>query len=166
MEGSVLVKKKGEEIESVLDKKNNRVIGRLSKGDDLFSGIIEVCKKHNIYSGSFQCIGSLSSVGYVQLKKGGTKGLKYSEPIYIDNPVEILGGVGFIGFDKEDELEIHYHGTFVDSEGFISGGHFLKGMNPTAVTVEYMIHGVENVEMKRQQEPIWDLPVFRFSERR
>jgi len=154
-----------ERFESVLDEEHNRIIGRLTKGVDLFNGIIEVCKKHGITSGSFQCIGSLSNVGYVQVRKDGPEKLKYSDSIYVKNPAEIIGGIGFIGLSEEDALDIHYHGLFVDSEGAISGGHFLKGEKPTAGKVEYMIHGVDNVEMRRGKEPIWNLPVFHFSER-
>lgn len=139
-------------------------MGRLTKGVDLFEGIKQVCEEHDIKTASFQCLGSLSKVGFVQIESKEDGGLQYSPPIYVNRPAELLSGTGFIGLDAEGELDVHYHGVYVDDTGKISGGHFLEGENPTAVTVEYIIQPINNVRLERGIDADWQLPVFQFTE--
>ncbi|GAA0610085.1 hypothetical protein GCM10009001_29260 [Virgibacillus siamensis] len=152
-------------IESIKGSNAQCIMGRLTKGVDLFEGLLAVCKQHNVQTAAFDCIGSLKRVGYVQLKRNDNKELRYSEPIYVEKPVELLAGKGFIGLDEHDELDVHYHGMYVDSDGNISGGHFLRGENPTAVTIEFTLHPVHDIYLKRKTDSSLNLPVFQFSER-
>ncbi|MFD2044580.1 PPC domain-containing DNA-binding protein [Ornithinibacillus salinisoli] len=154
-----------EQIQSVIGTNDQCVMGRLTKGVDLFEGIIQACEEHGIKTASFQCIGSLSQVGFVQIALNEEKEIGYSDPIYLESPVELLAGTGFIGLDADGELDIHYHGLFVDSKGTISGGHFLRGENPTAVTIEYVIQPTNDIHLQRNIDPVWNLPVFQFTER-
>lgn len=152
-------------IEGVAGLNDQCVMGRLTKGVDLFEGMIQVCEKYGIQTATFQCIGSLARVGYVQLQQNDNKQLSYTDPIYVEKPVELLSGTGFIGLDLNEELYVHYHGLFVDIGGNISGGHFLHGENPTAVTIEYILQSTKEIHLQREVDPIWNLPVFQFTER-
>ncbi|MDQ0158126.1 PPC domain-containing DNA-binding protein [Alkalibacillus salilacus] len=149
------------DIQSVYSSDGENIYGRLEKGDDLLEGILEVCDSHGISAGSFSCIGSLEKVGILQIgEKDGDIG--YTEPIYINKPVEILSGTGFIGRDLEGEMDIHFHGLFVDINGQISGGHFIRGKNPTLVTMEFIVHTAKDVNLQRKTDESWNLPVFQF----
>lgn len=150
-------------FEAVEDSTTRSVIGRLKKGTDLLNGIIEVCRTYHINSGSFQCIGSLAGVGYKQFEQKDDGTLLYAEPTIIEEPAELLAGTGFIGLDEKDELEVHYHGMFLDKRGNISGGHFIRGENPIAITMEFIIHPTHDAMMKKQPDPDFNIPIFRFN---
>ncbi|GEL78582.1 PPC domain-containing DNA-binding protein [Tenuibacillus multivorans] len=153
-------------IESVKGESGQVVMGRLTKDVDLFEGMIEVCKEHGIQTATFQCIGSLKQVGMVQINQNAEGDIGYTDTIHIEKPVEILSGTGFIGLDVNGELDVHFHGLIVDPDGNITGGHFLKGENPTAVTMEYVLKPASGIHLQREIDDHWKLPVFKFSQGR
>lgn len=152
-------------IQAVYDNKTNRIIGRLKKDIDLFEGMVEVCKEYGIEAGQFQCMGSLSHATFVQLDQNEDESLQYSGKIITDSPVELLTGTGFVGHSASDELEVHFHGLFVDCNKNINGGHFIEGGNPVAITVEFILFPVIEAAMKRRPDEISGIPVFHFVEK-
>lgn len=149
-------------IQSVIGTRDKIIVGRLTKDVDLLDGLLEVCKQHGVKAATFQCIGSLMQVGYLQPHINEKNELGFSNPIIIKKPVELLNGNGFIGLDENGNLDIHFHGMYVDVDGNISGGHFLRGENPTAVTVEFAIQSTDDIRFKRMNDAIWNIPVFNF----
>jgi len=152
-------------FEAVKDDATKQVIGRLKKGTDLLGGIIDVCRTYDVRAGSFQCIGSLAGVGFMQFEQKEDGTLLYAEPTILHEPAELLAGTGFIGLDEQDELDVHYHGMFLDKRGNLSGGHFLKGENPIAITMEFIIHPVQDAQMRKKPDPDFNIPIFSFSKR-
>ncbi|WP_240793336.1 PCC domain-containing protein [Psychrobacillus vulpis] len=150
-------------IQAVLDKESSRIVGRFMKDVDLFGGIKEVCKRFDLEAAQFQCIGSLSHATYVQLEKTSEGVLQYSKKIISDSPVELLSGTGFVGLGSDGELDVHFHGMFVDCHQQISGGHFLDGENPVAITIEFILFPLKDIELKRGNDLYSNLPVFQFS---
>jgi len=148
-------------VQSTVDQEKGILMGRLTSEVDLLEGILSACKEHGITAGSVSCIGSLKNVTLVQLSIDDGK-LNYTKPILWDYPVELLSGTGFIGRDFDGELDLHFHGTYVNHKGEISGGHFLKGKNPTAITVEFIVHFSNKMVLQRQNDQVWGLPVFQF----
>ncbi|WP_053074006.1 PPC domain-containing DNA-binding protein [Bacillus sp. LL01] len=124
---------------SFIVQENKMIFGSLTAGTDLIEGILEECRKHNVSSGMVTCIGSLKKVGYVlfQTKDGVPSG--YGKDIHISQPVELIQCTGFICVDDQQKLDLHLHGLVVEENGKISGGHFLRGKNPTLITVEFSI---------------------------
>jgi uncharacterized protein len=164
VEVEVLVSKQEsllEPIQSHIDREKGILMGRLTKDVDLLEGIVEACRKHGVQAGSVSCIGSLRKVTYVQVSLEGGK-MDYTAPITWESPVELLSGTGFVGNGMNGELDIHFHGTYVNHKGEISGGHFLIGKNPTAVTVEFIVHFTDSIALKRETDAVWGLPVFQF----
>lgn len=149
----------------VYDATSHRIIGRLMKGIDLFTGIIGICKEYGVEAGQFQCIGSLEHATYVQLEQNDNGSLEYSKKVVSETPVELLSGNGFVGYSDAGELDVHFHALFVDCNKKISGGHFLLGENPIAVTMELIILPVGNTNMKRSPDEITGMPVFQFTEK-
>lgn len=149
-------------FESAIDRDKGIVMGRLIKDTDLLNGILDVCDYYNIKAGTFHCIGSVMSLGYYQFNQRKDKTLEYSEPIIKDEPGEIISGNGFIGLDEKNELDVHYHGVYLDSKGNISGGHFIRGENQVAVTLEFLIHFTDNIELTRKPDSIFNIPIFHF----
>lgn len=152
-------------FEAVRDETTKQIIGRLKKGTDLFEGIIAVCRTYGVEAGSFQCIGSLAGVGYMQFEQKEDGTLLYAAPTILHEPAELLAGTGFIGLDESSALEIHYHGMFLDKRGNISGGHFIQGENPIAITMEFIIHPIDDAKMKKHPDPDFNIPIFNFTKR-
>lgn len=161
MEGITLV----DRIQAVLDKASNRIVGRFMKDVDLFQGMKEVCKRFDVQAAQFQCMGSLTYATFVQMEKTDEGVLQYSSKIVSDTEVELLSGTGFVGHGIDGELDIHFHGLFVDCNRQINGGHFLEGENPVAITVEFILYPLSDVKMQRGPDPLMNLPVFQFSEK-
>lgn len=152
-------------FEAVHDVSSNRIVGRLTRELDLFEGIKKVCEAHGVEAAQFQCIGSLQYATYVQVERDGTEGrIRYSSKRQTNSPVELLSATGFVGKDEQGQLDVHMHGVFVDCDGGLSGGHFLADENPVAVTIEYILFPLQDVEMKRKKDAIWGMPVFHFTE--
>lgn len=152
-------------IQAVLDSETGRIVGRLQKGDDLLDGIKDVCRKFDLEAGQFQCMGSLSYATYVQLDQSSSGQLYYSPKVKTATPIELLSGTGFIGIDEEGELDVHFHGVFVDCNHAISGGHFIRGENPVAITIEFILFPLRGVTMQRKNDEIHNVPIFQFSEK-
>lgn len=151
-------------FECAIDEETCIVMGRLKNGADLLDGILNVCEHYDIKSGTFYCIGSLNSLGYYQFDQRPDGTLYYSEPIIRDEPGELIAGNGFIGLDDKNNLDIHYHGAFIDANGNISGGHFIRGKNEVAVTLEFTIHYSNNIELQRKPDSNYGIPIFHFNQ--
>lgn len=152
--------------QAVYDKKTDRILGRLKRGTDIMEGIKEICAHFDVTAGQFQCMGSLNYVTYMQAERADDKGnMKYSPIMKTNSGVELVTATGFIGINEEtNELDIHLHGAFVDCDHQFSAGHFIEGGNPTAVTVEYLIHVVHDVDVKRRLDEELKLSFFQFKE--
>lgn len=152
-----------ENFEAAIDKEKGLILGRLKKDTDLLNGILEVCDFYGIKAGTFHCIGSVLSLGYYQFNEKEDKTLEYSEPFIKNEPGEIVSGNGFIGLDENYELDVHYHGIYLDSKGNISGGHFIRGKNTVAVTLEFAIKFSDNIVLTRKPDSIFNIPIFHFN---
>lgn len=152
-------------IQAVYDKTSDRIAGRLMKGIDLFEGIIGACKEFGVEAAQFQCLGSLQHATYVQLDQNEDGSLRYSSEVVTDTPVELLSGTGFVGLDMEGEMEVHFHGMFVDCNKSLNGGHFIDGRNPVAVTIEFVLFPLNGIRMQRGLDEIYGIPVFQFKEK-
>ena len=153
------------QIQAVYDEKTNRIIGRLKKDADLFEGIVAVCEQYNVEAAQFQCIGSLAYATIVQPQQNPDKSLQYSERVVTDTPVELLSGTGFVGHDEQGKLDIHFHGLYVDCDKQLNGGHFLRGENPVAITVEFIIFPVAGTEVHRKPDEFSGIPLFHFAKK-
>jgi predicted DNA-binding protein with PD1-like motif len=99
------------------------------------------------------CIGSLRQAHYVYGINGPDGQPAYSDPVTIQGVMEILQGTGMICRNQEGELDLHFHGMFIDQDGQIRGGHFLKGKNIILVTLEFSILVGQGIEAVRAYRP-------------
>lgn len=134
---------------SVFDESKGIIMGFLGPGEDLLQGIKKACEKHSVSSGMVSCIGSLSKVTVVQPEFENNK-MSYSKPVQWDTLVELLSGNGIIGKDESGNLDIHFHGVFIDHRKTLSGGHFLEGGSTVAITVEFTIIVSEVIQAVRE----------------
>lgn len=126
---------------SVYDEQRGILIGTLAKGTDFLEGIVAECEKHRLSAGTVTGIGSLSKAVFAQpfIQNGKPA---YSSPVEWNGLVEVLSATGFLSKMECGRLDLHMHALVVKEGGAISGGHFLKGENPVAVTIEFSVQAV------------------------
>lgn len=128
------------------------VVGRIPRGIDLITGIKEICADYGIKYGYITTlIGSLETARFIYaIPQEGTKtGFKYSEPVDLQGPIEVLSTQGFIGIEDTGDLSVHIHMVVSDRYMRVFGGHFVEGGNIVAATGEIVIHEIDNVELER-----------------
>ncbi|WP_163099935.1 PPC domain-containing DNA-binding protein [Peribacillus alkalitolerans] len=127
------------------------VAARLLPGTDLLTGIEEICRENSIKSASItNCFGSFQSTGFLYLvpKPESSIGAGYSDLIGVEGPIELLNGTGVV-CQRDDQYELHVHGTMCDKEGRVFGGHLVKGENPV-ITVDMVITEIKEMNLYRK----------------
>jgi len=134
----------------------NRVItGRIPLGIDLLTGLKEVCIEHGVKNGYIVgLVGSLKTgrMIYAVPEEGQEIGIRYSDPVNFEGPLEILSTQGTIGTDDKGNLSIHAHILVSDKYMRVFGGHFVEGGNEILATAEFVIHEIVGVENKREYD--------------
>jgi len=122
----------------------NVLVFKLKKENDLLSSLKEIIEVNQINSGMFYLIGAVRKAVF-----GFYKDTTY-QMIIINENLEILSCLGNIA-KKGDELIVHAHITFGNSEGKAFGGHLLEGtiIDPTG---ELFILQLKD-ELKRKLDP-------------
>ncbi|WP_108669345.1 PPC domain-containing DNA-binding protein [Peribacillus acanthi] len=127
------------------------VAARLLPGTDLLTGIEEICKENNIQFGSItNCFGSLQRTGFFYLipKPDSSVGVGYGDLKVVEGPIEFLNGTGVV-CQRDNQYELHVHGTMCDKEGIVFGGHLVKGENPV-LTVDLLITEIKEMDLFRK----------------
>ena len=139
--------------EHVKEVKVSRVVmGRIPRGYDLVEGIRTICEQHGIRNGYITgMIGSLKTgrMIYAIPDEDQAVGIRYSDPVEFEGPLEILSTQGSIGTDPDGKLSVHIHMMISDKYMRVFGGHFVEGGNEVLVTGEIVIHEIEGAENKR-----------------
>ncbi|MCD6363935.1 MAG: DNA-binding protein [Synergistetes bacterium] len=154
---------------SVECKGGRLIVGRILPGTDLIEGVLNICRKHGLESGSIDVmLGSLRKFTFVYAVKDETKKLKtrYCEPVSVEGPLEFLCGNGIIGKDGRGEVVVHLHGIVSDERRKIHAGHIVKGGNPVLATIELVIRELPDIEIRRELDEETEFPLFKFNRKR
>ncbi|MDY3233490.1 MAG: PPC domain-containing DNA-binding protein [Erysipelotrichaceae bacterium] len=136
---------------------------KLSPGDDLMQGIINVCEKAHIQNGAIICaIGSLSNavvknviyIPNVKYEAG------YGEPTRFEGPIELTGASGIICHDDNGKLLPHIHITMSDKDAHGFGGHLCEGTT-VRITVDGAIMEFDHINMHKVMDQERNIMVFR-----
>lgn len=152
-------------IESVNTTNYRAVVGRVMAGTDLIQGIEQICIENNVRFGVITTVlGSLSQgcVVYAKTDDKNKIGLKYSEPTFLEGPLELLACQGIIGEDESGKFQIHLHGLIGDENLNIKGGHFLPDENKVLATAEIAILEISDSEFIRKHDEETGFKLFNF----
>lgn len=149
---------------AVFDEKSSLILGVLTKGTNLMTGIIHECEKYHIDSGVVTCIGSLERATFVQ-PDGSNEKPAYTSQKVVEGPIEILSGTEFLSRDENGQLDLHFHGLIVNKQGQLFGGHFLKEGNPILVTLEFLVQIGESITATRHYDESLGFKVNRFQKK-
>lgn len=150
-----------------VSQKGRTVVGRLLPGVDLLEGLVDICKSHKIKSGAvLSLIGSLAKARYIYAvpDEENIIGIRYSDPLVVQGPLEFLSGQGTIGMEN-DQVVIHLHGLLCDTHNKICGGHFIGGGNPVLATMEVVIQEFADVKVARLADCQTGFSLFKYFEK-
>jgi uncharacterized protein len=94
---------------------------RMTKGDEIMSGLTEFAEKYNIKNAHFTALGAINKglFGWTDVESG--KGQKRIE---LNQEAEIVSLMGSISVDNQGRSNVHGHGTVALSDGSVKGGHW------------------------------------------
>jgi uncharacterized protein len=151
------------------------LMGRVLPGHDFVQGIEDAFRASGFRSGNLvSCVGSLrqTSFIYIKPKPGGVLGVGYDAPTILEGPLELLSVQGPILFEEDGGVFYHFHGTVMDRDGRVWGGHFfregttlpdgqtLPGGNPVLATVDFSILVPEGARISRKLDPQLGMKAF------
>jgi predicted DNA-binding protein with PD1-like motif len=140
-------------------KFGDTIYARFDRGDEVLSGILNICKKEKILSATFSGIGGCGDVTvstYIPEKNEFT-------PHNKTGLLEMISINGNISADNEDNIFEHTHAMFSyleNDEVKFLGGHLTKAV--VSYTAEIEIKPVKNSVIRRKHDGItgitvWDL---------
>ncbi len=139
------------EVAQIIVKDNTMIAGRLLPDTDLIQELKKVCQQNNIKNGNvISCIGSLKKASYVYAidDPDNIINIKYSEPVIVEGPLELITCQGTIG-QENGETSIHLHGVFGDKHTNLYAGHISECENIILATVEFLIVGYDSPNINR-----------------
>jgi uncharacterized protein len=94
---------------------------RMTKGDEIMSGLTDFAEKYKIKNGHFTALGAINKglFGWTDVETG--KGQKRIE---LNQEAEIVSLMGSISVDSQGRPNVHGHGTVALSDGSVRGGHW------------------------------------------
>jgi len=94
---------------------------RMTKGDEIMSGLTDFAEKYQIKNGHFTALGAINKglFGWTDVERGvGQK------KIELNQEAEIVSLMGSISVDAQGRSNVHGHGTVALSDGSVKGGHW------------------------------------------
>lgn len=152
-------------IQTTVSQKGERIIGRILPGTDLMQGIEAVCQQYNVRYGIIvSIIGSLRKAQFIYPlpDKSNIMGIRYSDPVQIEGPIELLSCQGVIGHTVEGDLSIHMHAVISDQNMRVYGGHLLPKGNPVLGTGEILIQECNDAKIVREHDEETGFMMFKF----
>ncbi|MFQ5997194.1 MAG: PCC domain-containing protein [Dehalococcoidales bacterium] len=129
---------------------------QLPTREDLIVSIKNVCKENGIrYGAILSIVGSLLQLtieGVVTSTTSRT-GQAFAPPQVIPGPLQVLNLDGIIIENEKGEMDTHVHGTFVNMEGKICGGHLIEGGCPVSTRLVAVIGEIADVSMIERLDP-------------
>jgi predicted DNA-binding protein with PD1-like motif len=152
-------------IQTTVTQKGRRIIGRILPGSDLIQGVKKLCREHNVRFGIIiSIIGSLRRSEFICPLPdiSNIMGIRYSDPVQIEGPIELLSCQGTVGLTEEGDQDIHMHAVISDPTMRVYGGHLLDKGNPVLGTGEILIQECDDAKILRVHDEETGFMMFKF----
>jgi predicted DNA-binding protein with PD1-like motif len=132
-------------------------MGTLGTNQDLFEGIVEICRQEEVHLGRIEAIGAVrkARIGYYDQHK---QQYVFHE---IDQPMEIAKLSGNVSMRDGDPI-LHAHITLADAEGHAFGGHLAPGT--TVFACEFILEIYEGPRYAREYDAATGLPLWKLEQ--
>ena len=135
----------------------NIVYARFDCGDEILSGIIDICKKEKILSAIFSGIGGCGDITVATYIPEKNEFIPHNKT----GLLEMISINGNISADDKDDIFEHTHALFSyleNGEVKFLGGHLTKAI--VSYTAEIEIRPVLNTVIRRKQDQITGITVW------
>ncbi len=141
-------------------KLGDTIYARFNRGDEIISGIMDICKKENVLSATYSGIGCCSDIVVSSYIPEKDEFMEHKE----SGVLELSSLNGNISADENDNIFHHTHAMFTfhdaDYNLLTTGGHLLSAT--VLYTAEIEIRPVQNGVIRRKTDAItgitvWDL---------
>ena len=139
-------------------KFGDSVYARFDKGDEVLSGIMNICRKENILSATFSGIGGCGDVTVSTLIPETNEFFPHHKEGCL---LEMISINGNISADDNDEIFEHTHAIFSyleNGEVKFLGGHLTRAV--VSYTAEIEIKPVQSGVIRRKQDEITGITVW------
>ena len=137
------------EEKGVYGKLGKIVTMQLPAKSDLVGGIKQLCVDNGIrYGAILTSVGSLRELGIEvpgPIRKDRSEASM--KEVVLPGPLQVLSLIGVIFENNTGEMDFHIHGSFLDAQGKIHGGHVLEGKNPILARMVVVIGEVADVSL-------------------
>ena len=131
-------------------KNGNAIYARFDKGDDVVSGILEICKSENIISATYSGIGGCGNVTVATFIPEKNEFIPHNKT----GLLEMISLNGNISANDDNTIEHHTHAMFsyLNKNGELQflGGHLIEAV--VLYTAEIIINPVQNGVIKRMKD--------------
>lgn len=139
------------------EKLGKIIVRQLPTKTDLVGSIMKACADSGIrYAAILAAVGSLQQLrmeGVVRSTTTGS-GTDFAPPRVIPGPLQLVNMSGIIFDNEKGEMDNHIHGSVVDTDGKLYGGHFMEG-SPIATRLVVVIGAIADVKLvERYDETI------------
>lgn len=132
---------------------------RFDRGDEVLSGILNICRKENILSATFSGIGGCNDVTVSTLIPETNEFLPHHKEGCL---LEMISINGNISANHEDEIFEHTHAIFSyleNGEVKFLGGHLTRAV--VSYTAELEIKPVQEGVIRRKQDDLTGITVWK-----
>lgn len=140
----------------------NCIYARFDKGDEILSGILDICRRENVLSATFSGIGGCGEVSVGTLNPLNNEFIAHNR----NGTLEMVSLNGSVTSDEENNLYQHSHALFsyLDDDGnsCVLGGHLQKAV--ISYTAEIVISAVQNGVIKRMKDPKTGIMVWKLND--
>ena len=140
-------------------KYGDTIYARFDKGDEVVSGILDICKKESILSATYSGIGGCDDITVSTLIPETMEFLPHNKSGIL---LEMISLNGNISADDNNELFHHTHAMFSyleNNELKFIGGHLIKAV--ISYTGEIVINPVQNGVIRRKQDDKTGITIWR-----
>ena len=132
---------------------------RFNRGDEIISGIMNICRKEKVLSATYSGIGCCSDIVVSSYIPEKDEFLEHKK----SGVLELASFIGNISADDNDEIFHHTHAMFTyHDENYnlaTTGGHLLSAT--VLYTAEIEIRPVQNGVIRRKQDEITGITVWK-----
>ena len=142
-------------------KFGDSIYARFDRGDEIISGILDICKNEKVLSASYSGIGGCGDVTVGTLVPKTNEFLEHNKKGVM---LEMISLNGNISSDDNDNIEHHTHAMFSyldeNKTPQFLGGHLLKAV--VLYTAEIVINPIKSGVIRRKQDEktgitVWNL---------
>lgn len=135
------------------------IYARFNRGDEIISGILDICRKEKVLSATYSGIGCCSDIVVSSYIPEKDEFLEHKK----SGVLELTSLIGNISADDNDEIFHHTHAMFTYHDKnynlVTTGGHLLSAT--VLYTAEIEIRPVQNGVIRRKQDEITGITVWK-----